>query len=97
MRRFLTAGALAASMLASLGCCGTLDATKKAAAGNTRDLRLMRDEMVELLPVDAQSIWDRRLVAFIVRGEAIEAGLSGDKQFDVKASKAKEEARREPR
>jgi hypothetical protein len=84
-------------MLASLGCCGTLDATKNAAAGNTRDLRLIRDEMVDLLPADAQSVWDKRLVAFIVRGESIEAGIAHDKDFDVKASKAKEESRRAPR
>jgi len=95
MRRFLTAGALAASMLAILGCCATLDATTRAAQGTIRDLRIIRAELVTQLPDrDVQirdqvwtlrGLWDNRLGAMIARERGIVAGLAGDRSFDTKA------------
>ncbi len=107
MRRFLTACALGASMLVSLGCCATLDSTITAAKGSVRDLRTVRAKVVPMLPIDdvkignqtwtVRGLWDNRLAAMIVRERSIVAGLTGDKTFDVRAASAEEGVTQEPR
>lgn len=100
MRRVLSA--LTACTLAILlaGCCTPNDALKRAASGNTRDLRLIRSEVITQLPTTEveigdktwtlRGLWDNRIAAFLVRARAIEAGLADDKSFDTKQA-AKEE------
>lgn len=107
MRRFLTACVLVASMLASLGCCGTYDATKIAAQGTIRDLRIVRKQVVTQLPDGevqvggktwtVRGLWDNRLGSMIARERSIIAGLDRDKTFDIVKVATDEGVTKEPR
>ena len=107
MRRFLLACVLVASTLVSLGCCATLDATKRAALGTIRDLRTIRAEVIPQLPdgdveIGAKTwtlrgLWDNRLGAMIVRERSIVAGIESDKSFDIFMVAKEEGVTTEPR
>lgn len=107
MRRFLTACVLVALMLVSLGCCSTDDAIKTAVEGTIRDLRIVRKQVVTMLPDEdvtvggkvwtLRGLWDNRLGAMIVRERSIVAGLDGDKEFSTKKVTTEEGVTKEPR
>ena len=107
MRRFLLACALAVSTLAVLGCASTDDATRKAALGTIRDLRIIRAKVIPQLPDGnvevgtktwtTRGLWDNRLGAMIVRERSIVAGIEGDKTFDTIKVAAEEGVTKEPR
>ncbi len=105
--RWLTACVLAASTLASLGCCGTDDAIKHAAEASIRDLRSLRSELVPLLPEQSievgdktwtlRGLWDNRLGAMVVRERSLLAGLTTDRSFDTETVAREEGVTQEPR
>lgn len=107
MRRILIAGVLVVSTLATLGCCSTVEATKKAAQGTIRDLRIIRAEVITQIPNaeiqiggktwTAHGLWDNRLGAMIVRERSIVAGLDGDRAFDTAQASSEEGVTQEPR
>ncbi len=107
MRRFLLACALAVSTLTVLGCASTSDATRKAAQGTIRDLRIIRAKVIPQIPDGPikigtktwtkHGLWDNRLGAMIVRERSIVAGLDGDKTFDTVKVAKEEGVTKEPR
>lgn len=72
--------------------CATPPAILAAAAGNTRDLRLVTDTVVPQLPAAMQADWTENLITFTVRAEALEAYLKGER-FDQHAAEAAEAQR----
>ena len=107
MRRFLLAFALVASTLAAVGCSTTDDATRKAALGTIRDLRIIRAEVIPQIPNGdveiggktwtKHGLWDNRLGSMIVRERSIVAGIDGDKSFDTATTATEEGVTKEPR
>jgi hypothetical protein len=107
MRRFLIACVLAVLTLAAVGCHSTDDATRKAALGTIRDLRVVRSQVVTQLPDGdvmvggktwtVRGLWDNRLAAMIVRERSIVAGIDGDKKFSTAKAATEEGVTKEPR
>ena len=107
MRRALTSVHVVTMAMLFAGCCTTTDALKAAAKGNTRDLRILRTQVVTQLPTDeievggkmwtVRGIWDNRIASFIVKARSIEAGLAKDKSFDVKQASEEEGVTKTPR
>lgn len=78
------------------GCCGIpVDAVREDAAANTRDLRLIQDELVTKLEQPELALWTTRLVIFTVASQALESALAGERSFDQRAAIKVEQARTE--
>ena len=83
MKRILFTSILVmASVLA--GCASVPDKVKESLAGDLRDWRLVKKELVQPMPEGGErEVWLKRMAAFIVRARANVAWAEGEEEFDT--------------
>ncbi len=81
-RVVLTSILVLASILA--GCASVPDKVRESMAGDLRDWRLVKKELVQPMPEgEAREVWLKRMAAFIVRARANVAWAEDEEEFDT--------------
>lgn len=89
---------LAFVILAALciGCASVPDKVKDSLAGDLRDWRLVKRDLVQAMPEGPErTLWLDRMAAFIVRARANVAWANGDNSFSTINALQEEKARAE--